>query len=149
MNEKNSKQSAWFSDAQYRIENKKWLRYSSNIARRILAAIEDKEGFNQSDLASLLEVSPQHISQIVKGKENLSLKTIAKISEALGVELITFPEYKYSTPPAPLPNYVIVIKSSASDYGYADSEQENKFPVIENSSSNLAELHATANNYIN
>jgi len=89
--------SNWFADADFRIKNR-WLMYSSQIARRILAAIEEKKDFSQSKLAELLNVSPQQISKIVKGKENLTLETIYNISQALDVELISFPEYKYSKP---------------------------------------------------
>ncbi len=97
MDNQNINKNSWSKDADHRLKNRKWLRYSSNIARRILAAIEDKEDFSQANLARLLGVSPQHISKIVKGKENLTLETIASFSTVLGTELISFPEYKYST----------------------------------------------------
>lgn len=93
--EKNEK-SSWSEKAEMRIRNKKWLRYSSNIARRILSAIEDMPDMSQSILAEKIGVTPQYISKLIKGQENLSLETIAKLSDALSVELISFPEYKYS-----------------------------------------------------
>lgn len=75
---------------------KPWLRYySSSIARRILSALEEK-GMSQVNLAELLDISPQQVSKIVKGHENLTLESIYNLSNALGLELITFPEYKYS-----------------------------------------------------
>ncbi|MFT3827814.1 MAG: helix-turn-helix transcriptional regulator [Chitinophagaceae bacterium] len=89
--------SKWKQQAAYRLENE-WLIYSSQIARRILAIIHDSNHLTQSKLAEMLEVSPQQINKIVKGKENLTLETIYKLSKALNVNLITFPEYKYSTP---------------------------------------------------
>lgn len=89
--------SGWKEKAQFRKANP-WLKqYSSEIARRILSIIENKEKLNQTKLAETLNVSPQQISKIVKGKENLTLETIYKLSKALNFELITFPEYKYST----------------------------------------------------
>lgn len=33
----------------------------------------------------------------MKGHENLTLETIYNLSQALGIELISFPEYKYSS----------------------------------------------------
>jgi transcriptional regulator with XRE-family HTH domain len=36
------------------------------------------------------------VTKIVKGKENLTLETIYKLSKALDVELISFPEYAYT-----------------------------------------------------
>lgn len=94
MSEKNKKAS-WVKDAQYRIKNRKWLQYSSNIARRIIAAMKT-QGIQQNQLAEKIQVRPQYISRIVKGQENLSLATIAKIAEALNQELISFPEYALS-----------------------------------------------------
>lgn len=85
----------WLEGSAHRIKNKKWLRYSSNIARRILAAMESNNELNQKELGTRIGVTPQYISKVVKGSENLTLETIAKLSEALGVELITFPPYKY------------------------------------------------------
>jgi plasmid maintenance system antidote protein VapI len=51
---------------------------------------------NQRKLAELMGVTPQHISKIVKGQENLTLETIGKLSEALQIELVDFPKIKYS-----------------------------------------------------
>lgn len=91
------KSSQWRQNAVFRRENK-WLEYSAEIARRILAIIRENDGLNQSKLAEILGVAPQQITKIVKGKENLTLETIYKLSKALNFELITFPEYKYSKP---------------------------------------------------
>lgn len=94
---KGSKKSNWRENAAYR-QDSKWREYSLQIARRILAVIDENEGLNQSKLAEILNVTPQQISKIVKGKENLTLDTIYKLSKALDFELIIFPDYKYSKP---------------------------------------------------
>ena len=74
-----------------------WLKhYSSQIAMRILAILEEKK-MSQEQLSRLLGVSSQQVSKIVKGKENLTLKTIYNISNALEFDLLSFPDYKYST----------------------------------------------------
>jgi len=39
-------------------------------------------------LADKMEVSAQYINKIVKGSENLSLETISKLENALGIQLI-------------------------------------------------------------
>jgi len=93
----NGKKSKWSNDADFRLKNRKWLRYSSNIARRVLAAIEDDNKMNQKSLAEKINVTPQYISRLLQGHQNLTLETIAKLSEALNVELISFPDYKYNT----------------------------------------------------
>lgn len=78
--------------------NKPWLKeYSSEIAKRIVAAINESDGeLNQTRLAEKLGVERQQVSKIIKGQENLTLETIYKISKALNIQLITFPTYKYS-----------------------------------------------------
>ena len=86
----------WAKAVEDRKENRIWQNHSANIAVRVLSAIEDIEGMNQRKLADIMGVTPQQISKIVKGQENFTLETIAKLSQALGVELISFPTYKYS-----------------------------------------------------
>lgn len=88
--------SNWAEKAKLKIKNKKGLNYSAQIAMRILSIIEDTENFNQESLAATLEVSPQQISKILKGQQNLTLNTIGNLSDALGFELISFPPYKDS-----------------------------------------------------
>lgn len=88
----------WRKKAQFRKENKSWLKYSGKIALRILAALEDNPNLNQKKLAELAGVSPQQVNKIVKGEENLTLQSIAKFSEILGVDLIVFPQFKYHKP---------------------------------------------------
>lgn len=94
----NGNESDWLKKANHAIENEGWLQYSSRIALRILAAIEEREGMNQKKLAKAIGVKDQYISKIVQGQQNLSLKTIYKLSEALEVDLISFPGFKYSQP---------------------------------------------------
>ena len=45
----------------------------------------------QPTLAEEMGVTPQYISKVVKGKENLTLETIAKIEEVLGIKLVEVP----------------------------------------------------------
>ena len=43
----------------------------------------------QKDLAEKLNVSPQQVSRMGKGKENLTLETISKLEYVLGIALIS------------------------------------------------------------
>jgi ribosome-binding protein aMBF1 (putative translation factor) len=43
---------------------------------------------SQKNLAERVNVSPQQINKIVKGKENLTLETISKLELALGIRII-------------------------------------------------------------
>ena len=80
--------SSWLEEANWYRQNSGWLKRSSKIAFRILSELDNK-GMSQKDLALRMDVSPQYVSKIVKGKENLSLETIWKIEEALGITLIS------------------------------------------------------------
>lgn len=83
----------WEAEAIKRRETR-WRLYAAAIASRISYIIDEDEELNQSRLAEVLNVSRQQVSKILNAKENLTLDTICKISEALGVELITFPPYE-------------------------------------------------------
>ena len=89
------KQSNYLQNAKFRIENKKLLSYSSNIALRVLAALQENENMTKETLAQMIGVSPEYMNNILKGQEDLSLETIAKLSEALNIELITFPKFLF------------------------------------------------------
>lgn len=75
------------SSAQWRRDNKEWLCKSFDIALNILAALKEK-GWSQKKLANAMEVSEQHVSKIVKGQENFTLQSIAKLEQILGVRLV-------------------------------------------------------------
>jgi plasmid maintenance system antidote protein VapI len=80
--------SSWHEDAQWRRENRNWLKRSHAIAFEVLEALDEKK-LTQKKLAELMKVTPQYVNNIVKGSENLTLETIAKLEKALGIELMT------------------------------------------------------------
>lgn len=77
-------------------ENPLWLKKSAEIAFRISTALQDLQ-ITQSELGQRLNVSRQHINKIVKGQENLTLETIARIEEVLNVSLISIPGNRISS----------------------------------------------------
>lgn len=83
--------SNWKEKAKGRIENRNWLQHSRKIAIKINVFLKNNN-IKQKDLAELLDVSPQQVSKILKGKENLKLETISKIENALNIELINSDE---------------------------------------------------------
>lgn len=89
-------QTDWREKAQWRKDNRDWLRQSGRIAVAILEAIDATPGMSQKVLAEKLNVSQQYISKVVKGSENLSLQTICKLESALGIALIEVPGSKSS-----------------------------------------------------
>jgi ribosome-binding protein aMBF1 (putative translation factor) len=79
--------SEWKAKAQYRRENREWLRKSAAIAVRVLDALK-AQNLSQKNLADRMNISPQQISKIVKGQENLTLETISNLEIALGIQII-------------------------------------------------------------
>jgi transcriptional regulator with XRE-family HTH domain len=79
--------SNWAADVEWRKANKFWIRKSSDIALRMLDALDDL-GWNKARLAKEMGVSPQQVSKYVRGEENFKLETLCKLEQTLGVELI-------------------------------------------------------------
>lgn len=80
---------------QKRTDNAEWLNTSAKIALNIRAVLR-KLGISQVELAARMDVSPAQVTKILSGKENLGLKTIDKIENALGLPLISVPSYEMS-----------------------------------------------------
>lgn len=84
--------SKWLENAQWRENNAGWLDKSAKIAFKILRELRAKK-ISQKDFAIQLGLSPQYINKVVKGQENLTLETISKIEEVLGICLIHVPGF--------------------------------------------------------
>ena len=81
--------SKWREEAQWRRENKKWLRYSRKIALVLLSYMK-QEHLTQAAIAEKIGCTQQYVSRILKGTENLTIETIAKIERVTGFKLLTF-----------------------------------------------------------
>ena len=79
--------SKWREEAEYRRRNARWLRYSAMIALQVRNRMS-QIGMTQVVLAEKLGCTQQHISMLLKGKNNLTLETIAKLEEALDFDII-------------------------------------------------------------
>ena len=79
--------SKWREKADWRQKNKSWLRYSQQIAIKMLEKMNEL-GLTQKALAERMNCSQQYISKVLRGQENLSIETICKIEEALDIELL-------------------------------------------------------------
>jgi ribosome-binding protein aMBF1 (putative translation factor) len=79
--------SDWKAKAQHRRENREWLKKSATIAIKVLDALK-AQNLTQKNLAERMNISPQQISKIVKGQENLTLETISNLEIALGIKII-------------------------------------------------------------
>lgn len=79
---------AWRVRAAAAVENQIWESDAMRIGYHILNALDTQE-LTQRDLANRLEVSPQAINKIIKGRTNPTLGTIRKIEVALDIKLIS------------------------------------------------------------
>jgi ribosome-binding protein aMBF1 (putative translation factor) len=82
-----TKDTKWREAVDYREANKGWLMKSAKIAIKINRELRN-QNMSQKDLATKLGVSAQLVNKFLKGRENLSLKSISKLEAALGVELM-------------------------------------------------------------
>lgn len=80
----------WIKAAAWREENEYWLDVSSDIALEVICTLREK-GMTKRDFAELMGCSPQYISKILKGSENLTLETICKMEKVLQIKLIETP----------------------------------------------------------
>jgi len=70
-----------------RIKNRAMLRESQQIAIKVLMKL-DELGWSQKDLAQKMGVSPQQITKIVSGKENLTIETQIKLQNILDIPVL-------------------------------------------------------------
>ena len=78
--------SQWQKEATEARDSWGWMKYSMQIALKV-RSIMKSDGITQCALAAKLGCTQQYVSLILKGKENLTLETIAKLESALQIEL--------------------------------------------------------------
>jgi plasmid maintenance system antidote protein VapI len=78
------------------LENREWQSRSQDIAFIVLEKLAELE-MKQYQLADKMNVTAQQISKILKGAENLTLESISKLENALGIKLINI-NHEYLIP---------------------------------------------------
>ncbi len=141
--------SDWLEKANWRQDNKEWLKHSQKIAVKILQTLRknksDKIGIgSQKELAEMLSVSPQQINKIVKGSENLTLETISKLEQVLNISLV-FAEEKSSNELAEFEQTISEIEILMERYEHGKFEEFyfNNFKI--NKSYDLIEDYYSTN----
>jgi len=79
--------SKWRERAEWRMQNKSWLRHSQRIAVKMLEKM-DELSMTQKQLADMMGCSQQYVSKVLKGQENLSLETMSKIEDCLHISIL-------------------------------------------------------------
>lgn len=85
--EKHEVKTDWREKAEWRRANRRWLKYSGYIAIAVMNRLEELR-MSQKELAQKMNCSPQYISKLLKGSENLTLETISKLEEFLDLDLV-------------------------------------------------------------
>lgn len=78
--------SHWREKALIRQQNNTWIRYSQNIALKMLDKMEELH-LTQKQLAERMGCSQQYISKVLRGQENLSIETMSKIEQVLNIQI--------------------------------------------------------------
>ena len=89
----------WLQIAKWNEEHADALEDYMIIAMRISATLKAKK-MTQKDLAAQLGVSPQALTRIMKGRQNLSLNKVRQIEKVLGISMMTI--HKTADNPTPI-----------------------------------------------
>lgn len=106
----------WRAKAQWRRENRRWLRYSGYIAVAVIHRLAELK-MSQKELAEKMGCSPQYVSKLLKGSENLTLETISKLEETLGLDLVRSAFSPVDGYENQTPRYHHVAEPDSSPYG--------------------------------
>lgn len=88
--------SKWYEKAKRRAEEKPWKRRSQAVALMVLRTLRAKK-ITQKELAERIGVSPQQVNKWVKGNENFTFETIARLENALDIQLMRITGFEEQT----------------------------------------------------
>lgn len=77
----------WKSSAKDDVEKYQWQKYSFGIAIKARHRMKEM-GMTQKMLSERMGCTQQYVSTLLKGNENLTLETIAKIENILNLDLL-------------------------------------------------------------
>lgn len=77
----------WRENAQWRKDNEFWLTYARHITIQVLRRMEE-QSVTQVELARRMGCSQQYVSTLLKGSSNMTLETIARLEQALDMDLL-------------------------------------------------------------
>ena len=70
---------------------------SPTLARILTRILRGFFYFGQKALAERMNCTQQYVSKVLKGRENMSLDTLSKLEDALGINLIYDEQTTYPT----------------------------------------------------
>lgn len=123
-------------------ENIEWRILSEKFALAIMRLLRHQKK-SQIWLAKELDKSPQYISRVIKGKENLSLKSMASIQAIFDTEIISIKNIDSYLQHRDSQFYLIIPTKEHID-GYKDSD--NLYPTITSGSAEYIKAFQLRNN---
>lgn len=108
--------SKWRENAEWRVKNRAWLRYSQCIAMMMLDKMEELH-MSQKQLSELMGCSQQYVSKVLKGQENLSLETISKIEICLNLQIMPTHHYLHSYASSSEDEGANMVAEDVAEYG--------------------------------
>jgi transcriptional regulator with XRE-family HTH domain len=82
---------SWREKFQFQLDNEETEDFLFELSLRIVMRLEEL-GWTKSKLAEELNVTKQYVSKLLRSRENLSITTIFKIQNVLGMKLIEIPK---------------------------------------------------------
>lgn len=79
--------SSWINDANFRQENRHWLKHAECMAAKICIALR-KHNVSKQQLAYKLLVDVETVNRIVKGRDNMTIQMISEIEQILKIKLL-------------------------------------------------------------
>lgn len=95
-------QSPALTQIRERIRNREMLHESQQIAIKVLMRLQVL-GWTKKQLAEAMNVSPQQISKIVSGRENMTISTLVRLQQILNIPILA--SYFENRPERVLPQY--------------------------------------------
>ena len=102
-------------------------------AQTLIYQLLDKQGIDQAQLAKLLNQTESHVSSLLSGKRNMTLKTLARIGYLLGYQI----NLEFS--PLPSPIKCLVSSGSGDVKGARPSAHEERSISTKGKSSRAAD----------
>jgi len=123
-----------FDEIEKRYQNRSMIRESGIIAVKVLLRLDILQ-WNKKRLAKEMNVSPQQISKIVRGGENLTLSTIVKLEEVLGIKLLVGHSFEKSEDDNQSKQFNSLIPNpeqsfTTSDFAFRSYSGNDKFSEI-------------------
>lgn len=78
----------WIEKVRQDQSEKAWRKYASKFSIAVMRILR-LDGIKQEDLAQKIHLNDEDLTDILKGKVNLDLKTMVAIQDALGEEIIS------------------------------------------------------------